>query len=83
MIFQEKIQIGLIFREYAHKVNINLNLIVKGIYFLFNGKKFKDQEFNKISEDFGVTDYSTILSVDTKNIIEKICSKLINKFWSL
>ena len=49
MIFQEKIQIGLIFREYAHKVNINLNLIVKGIYFLFNGKKFKDQEFNKIS----------------------------------
>ena len=69
MIVPEKVQIGLIFRDYAQKVNISPNLIGKGIYFLFNGKKFKDQEFNKIPEDFGVTDRSTILVVDTKNFI--------------
>ena len=69
MIVPEKVQIGLIFREYAQKVNISPNLIGKGIYFLFNGKKFQDQEFNKLPEDFGVINYSTILVVDTKNWI--------------
>ena len=69
LIVPEKVRIGLIFREYAQKVNISPNLINNGIYFLFNGRKFKNEAFNQLPEDFGVEDRSTILVVDTKNFI--------------
>jgi len=78
LIVPEKVSIGLIFREYVQKVNIGPNLINNGIYFLFNGKKFKNQEFNQLPEYFGLTDHSTILVVDTKNSRTILYSKI---FW--
>ena len=64
-----KVSLGDILIEYAKKVNIGPNHIGKGIHFVFNGIKFKNQDFNKTPQHFGIIDNSNILVIDTQNLL--------------
>ena len=61
--------IGDVLFEYVSVVGLGPGVIGKGIYFLFNGTKIKESEYNKTVEELGVTTFSHVIVVDTENLI--------------
>ena len=63
-------KMGDLLLQYISVVGLGPNVLSKGIYFLFNGKKLKkEQDFNKTAQDIGISTASTIVVIDTENLI--------------
>ena len=53
---------------YMERVGLGPNLIGNGIYFLFNGRKFKEVDYNKLVKDL-FQDRSSLIVIDAGNLI--------------
>ena len=62
-------KIGEILLEYLSVVALGPNVLGEGIYFLFNGNKIKQSDYNITASNFGINALTHIIVIDTKNLI--------------
>ena len=62
-------KIGEILLEYLSVVGLGPNVLEEGIYFLFNGNKIKQSDYNITASNFGINALTHIIVIDTKNLI--------------
>ena len=55
--------------EYVLKVGVGPNLIGNGLYFLYNGQKFKKEDYNKTLNQIGLINMSNIIVIDPNFVI--------------
>ena len=56
--------------KYMEKIGLGPNLICNGIYFLYDGRKLKKEDYNKpISTFFNNTNAATVIVLDAGNLI--------------
>ena len=53
---------------YMERVSLGPNLIGKGIYFLYDGRKLKEKDYNKLVKDF-FQDRASLIVLDAGNLI--------------
>ena len=68
--------------KYMERISLGPNLICNGIYFLYDGRKLKKEDYNRlVSEFFNNTNAPTVVVLDAGNLIGALNYNIIYKIF--